>query len=83
MIIKSLPESCRGWVSPAIQSAEEAGQAGGAEVADVAVPQAGQAGCCQRQRDPTVSVRLAAKNWTESVGPGEIPAGRLLGPEVS
>jgi pyruvate/2-oxoglutarate/acetoin dehydrogenase E1 component len=25
--------------------------------------------------DPTVSVRLAAKNWTESVGP-RIPAGR-------
>jgi hypothetical protein len=31
--------------------AEEAGQAGGAEVADVAVLQAGQADCCQRQCD--------------------------------
>src|SRR5262249_16639489 len=30
---------------------DEAGQVGGAEVADVAVPQAGQAGYCQRQRD--------------------------------
>jgi len=25
---------------------------------------------------------MSARNWTEAVGPGEIPAGRLLGPEV-